>query len=270
MGTEIKSFVDEPPNLLRQAHRTERFFALNITPITRRRIDNFKRNKRGYWSFWIFLVLFLASMFAEFVANDKPLLVVFDGELYLPTVAVYPETDFGGEFQTEADYRDEFVKELITAKGWMIWPPVRFSYDTVNYNLSVPAPAPPSSENLLGTDDQGRDVVARLLYGFRISILFGLGLTLVTSVIGVLIGALQGYYGGWVDLFGQRLIEVWRGLPDLFMIIILVSLFSPSIWVTPPRPPAASKRVCAPPKLPGKISSSSSENDCRPRLPPKR
>ena len=230
MGTEIKYFIDEPPNLLKQAHRTERFFALNITPITRRRIDNFKRNKRGYWSFWIFLVLFLASMFAEFVANDKPLLVVFDGELYFPAVAVYPETDFGGEFQTEADYRDEFVKDLITAKGWMIWPPVRFSYDTVNYNLSMPAPAPPSSENLLGTDDQGRDVVARLIYGFRISVLFGLVLTILSAAIGISAGAFQGFYGGLIDLMGQRFIEIWAGMPILYLLIIMASVITPNFW----------------------------------------
>ncbi len=218
------------PYTPKQALRSERFFVLRVTPVTRRRIDNFKRNKRGYWSFWLFLTLFLVSMFAELVANDKPLLIFFDGNFYFPTVTSYPETAFGGEFRTEADYRDEFVEELITAKGWMIWPPVRFSYDTVNYNLSLPAPAPPSTENWLGTDDQGRDVVARLIYGFRISVLFGLVLTVLSATIGISAGAFQGFYGGFIDLVGQRFIEVWAGMPILYLLIIMASVITPNFW----------------------------------------
>ena len=144
-----------------------RWFGMNISPITRRRINNFKRNRRGYWSTWAFLLLFVISMAAELVANDKPLLISFEDELYFATFVSYPETEFGGDFQTEADYRDEFVAELIDEAGWMVWPPIRFSHDTINYELSVPAPAPPKDENWLGTDDQGRDVLARLIYGFR-------------------------------------------------------------------------------------------------------
>ena len=200
-----------------------------MNPIRRAQIRRFKQNRLAYLSLVLFLIIFTLSMLAPLIANDKPLLVRYAGEWYVPVVKAYPETAFGGVFETEAMYLDPAVKELINADGFMIWPPVRFADQTPSYSASD-YPAPPSHVNWLGTDDQGRDVVARLLYGFRISILFGLGLTLVTSVIGVLIGALQGYFGGWVDLLGQRLIEVWRGLPDLFMIIILVSLFSPSIW----------------------------------------
>jgi len=213
-----------------EALRTERFLGLHVTSITRRRIENFKRNKRGYWSFWIFLFLFFASLFAEVIANDKPLLVRYDGAFYVPVFTEYPETAFDGEFQTEADYRDEFVVELINEKGWMLWPPVPFSYDTVNFDLPVPAPAPPSDVNWLGTDDQGRDVVARLVYGFRISVLFGLVLTIVSAVIGVSVGAFQGFYGGLLDLFGQRFIEIWAGLPILYLLIIMASVITPNFW----------------------------------------
>lgn len=218
------------PHTAADALRTDRFLGLRVTPITRRRIDNFKRNRRGYWSFWIFLALFFVSMFAELVANDKPLLVYFDGDLYTPAFAVYPETAFGGEFQTEADYRDEFVENLINEKGWMLWPPVRFSYDTVNYDLKQPAPAPPSADNWLGTDDQGRDVVARLIYGFRISVLFGLVLTILSAAVGISAGAFQGFYGGMIDLVGQRFIEIWAGMPILYLLIIMASVITPNFW----------------------------------------
>ncbi len=224
------SDFDSNPHTASEALRTSRLLGFHVTPITRRRIDNFKRNRRGFWSFWIFLTLFTMSMFAELVANDKPLLVVFDGALYFPAMTVYPETTFGGEFQTEADYRDEFVIELINNKGWMVWPPVRFSYDTVNYNLPVPAPAPPSAENWLGTDDQGRDVVARLIYGFRISVLFGLVLTLLSAAVGISAGAFQGFYGGLIDLLGQRFIEIWAGMPILYLLIIMASVITPNFW----------------------------------------
>ena len=208
----------------------ERFCGLHITPITRRRIDNFKRNRRGFWSFWIFLSMFFLSLFAEVIANDRPLLVSFDDAFYSPIFKAYPETMFGGEFETEADYRDEFVVELIEEKGWMIWPPIRFSFDTVNLNLPVPAPAPPDGVNVLGTDDQGRDVAARLIYGFRISVLFGLTLTIVSAAVGISVGAFQGFYGGLLDLLGQRFMEIWGGMPVLYLLIIMASVITPNFW----------------------------------------
>ncbi|MFP5429768.1 MAG: ABC transporter permease [Gammaproteobacteria bacterium] len=201
-----------------------------LSPLNQRRWENFKAHRRGYWSLWIFLVLFGLSLFAEFLANDKPLLVQFKGDLYVPVMKDYPETVFGGSFTSSTNFRDPFVAELIDKDGWMLWPPIRFSYQTINYNLEVPAPAPPSSENWLGTDDQGRDVVARVIYGFRVSVLFALVLTLTSSIIGIIAGALQGYYGGWVDMAGQRFIEVWSGLPVLFMLIILSSVVEPGFW----------------------------------------
>ena len=209
----------------------ERFLGRRLTPLTRRRLRNFRANKRGYWSLWIFLALFVLGLFAEFIANDKPLLLGFKGEIYAPVFITYPETTFGGEFETEADYRDPFVTDLIRESGgWIIWPPIRYSYRTINYDLPVPAPAPPSTENWLGTDDQGRDVVARLIYGFRISVLFGLVLTIFSSIIGVMAGAIQGYFGGWTDLLFQRFIEVWSGLPTLYLLIILASFVEPNFW----------------------------------------
>ena len=209
---------------------TERFLGLKISPLTRRRLMNFRSNRRGFWSLWIFLGLFTLTLFAEFVANDKPLLVRYDSNFYFPIFYEYPETVFGGFLPTEADYRDPEVAELIREKGWMVFPIVPYSYDTINYNLPVPAPAPPSRDNWLGTDDQGRDVVARLIYGFRISILFGLILTLLSSIVGIMAGAVQGYFGGWVDLLFQRFIEVWQGLPILYLLIILASVVEPNFW----------------------------------------
>lgn len=191
---------------------------------------NFRSNRRGFWSLWIFLGLFTITLFAEFVANDKPLLVRYDSKFYFPIFYEHPETVFGGFLPTEADYRDPEVAELIRAKGWMVFTIVPYSYDTINYNLPVPAPAPPSRDNWLGTDDQGRDVVARLIYGFRISVLFGLVLTLLSSIVGVTAGAVQGYFGGWVDLLFQRFIEVWQGLPILYLLIILASVVEPNFW----------------------------------------
>jgi len=201
-----------------------------MNPINQRRWRNFKANRRGYWSLLFFLVLFGTSLAAEFVANDRPLLVSYKGALYLPVFKAYPETTFGGVFQTEADYRDPVVAGLIQKQGWILWPPIRYRYDTINYNLPVPAPAPPSRENLLGTDDQGRDVVARLIYGFRISVLFGLCLTVFSSLVGVAAGALQGYFGGWPDILGQRFIEIWSGLPVLYLLIILANFVQPDFW----------------------------------------
>lgn len=206
------------------------FTPASWSPINQRRWLNFKNNRRGYISLYIFMVLFVVSLFAEFVANDKPILVVYQGEVFTPIFKSYPETAFGGEFESEADYRDEYVEELINSAGWMLWPMIRYSYDTINYQLEVPAPSPPDQENLLGTDDQARDVVARLIYGFRISVLFGLCLTLFSSVVGVFVGAIQGFYGGKIDLIGQRLIEVWSGLPVLFLLIIMTSFITPNFW----------------------------------------
>lgn len=201
-----------------------------MSPLVRRRWRVFRRNRRAFWSLWVFGILFGVSLCAELVANDRPLLVMYDGRLYVPVCAVYPETTFGGDFATETVYRDPYVQALITAKGWMLWPPIRYGYRTINYNLPVPAPAPPSSENLLGTDDQGRDVLARIIYGVRLSVLFGLVLTVGSTVIGVGVGAVQGYYGGLVDLAGQRLLEIWSGMPGLFILIILASLVTPGFW----------------------------------------
>ncbi len=239
--------------------------AIRMTPITERRWNNFKANKRGYWSLWIFLVLFFVSLFAEFISNDKPLLISYDGGYYMPVFNTYAETTFGGEFETEADYRDPYVSELIAEKnGWIVWAPIRYSYNTVNLDFpgfkivdgerkKAGFPAPPtwriakdvcpgkdeqtqrfcnvSNWNWLGTDDQGRDVVARLIYGFRISVLFGLILTLISSVIGVVAGAVQGYFGGWTDLIFQRVIEVWTSVPSLYLLIIIAAVIEPNFWI---------------------------------------
>ncbi|RZG88273.1 ABC transporter permease [Acinetobacter sp. WCHAc060033] len=201
-----------------------------MSPILRARLKKFKSNRLGYFSFILFIILFVLSLSAELIANEKPLLVKYNQHYYAPVFNVYPETTFGGVFETEADYRDPVVQQLIDERGWAIWPILRYSYQTPNLDLSVPVPSPPTTQNWLGTDDQGRDVLARILYGLRISLLFGLVLTLFASVIGIIVGAIQGYYGGWVDLIGQRILEVWGGLPTLFMVMILVSIFTPSIY----------------------------------------
>ncbi len=203
---------------------------MNLSPLNKRRFANFRDNKRGYYSLWLFTILFVFSLFAEFWANDKPLLVSYKQHWYYPVFKDYSEITFGGTLTSNADYRDPYVASLIHDNGWIIWPPIPFSYSTINYNLTVPAPAPPSKDNWLGTDDQGRDVLARVIYGFRISILFALTLTISSSVIGIFAGALQGFYGGWVDLLGQRIIEIWSGLPMLFMLIIMASLVQPNFW----------------------------------------
>ena len=228
-----------------------RFLGMALTPITRRRLENFRANRRGLWALRIFSVLFLVTLAAEFVANDKPLAVSYEGRLHFPVLFFYPETAFDGEFETEAEYRDPFVRELITGRdadgdgyiencgdaaagpcehGWMLWPLIPYSYDTINYDLDRPAPAPPSADNWLGTDDQGRDVLARLIYGFRLSVMFGLVLTALSTVIGIAAGAVQGYFGGWTDLLFQRFIEVWQGLPILYLLIIMASIIEPSFW----------------------------------------
>jgi microcin C transport system permease protein len=208
-----------------------RLFGISITPLNRRRVENFKKNRRGFWSFWIFLVVFVISLCAEIVANDKPYLVRFDGEFYFPALIAYPETEFGGDFPSEADYTDPFVKELIEKKGWMAWPLVPFSYDTIDRELGQTAPSPPDARHWLGTDDQARDVFARLLYGFRLSVLFGLILTILSSIIGIAAGAVQGFYGGWLDLLFQRFIEIWAGMPQLYILIIISSILVPGFWV---------------------------------------
>jgi microcin C transport system permease protein len=226
-----------------------------FSEINRRRWRNFKSNRRGYFSFWIFLVLFFVSLFAEFIANDRPFLVKYDGGFYVPALVTYAETAFGGEFETKADYRDPFLHKLIAEKGgYMVWPLIRYSYDTHNLDLPTPAPSKPTwlltekecaavvarkglkscrdlEYNWLGTDDQGRDVVARLIYGFRISVLFGLILTGISSVIGVVAGAVQGYFGGWTDLLFQRFIEIWTSVPQLYLLLIISSVLVPGFFV---------------------------------------
>lgn len=200
-------------------------------PLWQRRLALFLANKRGFYALWIFLALFTISLFAEVIANDKPIVLEYKEQLYFPILTAYSETTFGGDFETEAMYRDAQVQKLIEESGgWMLWPPIRYSYSTINYDLGRPAPAPPSAENWLGTDDQGRDLLARLIYGFRISVLFGLMLTITSATIGIFAGAVQGYFGGWTDLLFQRFIEIWSGLPELFLLIILASIVTPNFW----------------------------------------
>lgn len=211
-----------------------RFLFWKVSPLTRRRIENFKANKRGYWSLKIFLALFIISLFAEFIANDKPLVIRYKNQWYFPVLKSYPETTFGGVFRTEADYRSETVRRLIEKEGGrMWWPPIRYHHTTYKKDFppGVAAPSPPTwGDNWLGTDDQARDVLARAIYGFRVSIIFALVLTLVSSVIGIAAGAIQGYFGGWIDLLFQRFIEIWNGIPLLFTLIILASVIEPNIW----------------------------------------
>ena len=231
---------------------------LRLTPLDRRRLDNFKANRRGFWAFWLFLAMFLMSLGSEFIANDRPILAYYKGELLAPAFVTYPEEKFGG-FLARTDYRDPTIAKEIDAHGWMLWPPIRYSYDTHNLDLPTPAPSPPTwllskqqcdaaaakkiapgepnrgcadiEWNWLGTDDQGRDVVARLLYGFRLSVLFGLILASVSSAIGVAAGAIQGYFGGRVDLVFQRVIEIWSSLPQLYLLIIISSFLTPGFFI---------------------------------------
>jgi microcin C transport system permease protein len=225
------------------------------SPLNKRRWQNFKANRRGYWSLWIFLILFVVSLFAELIANDRPFFIKYDGKLYWPAFVSYSETTFGGDFETAADYRDPYLQKLIAEKGGtVIWPLIRYSYATHNLDLPTPAPSKPTwmlteaqcksvvekkglqscrdlEYNWLGTDDQGRDVVARLIYGFRISVLFGLTLTILSSIIGVIAGGVQGYFGGWIDLGFQRFIEIWSAIPSLYLLLILSSVLVPSFFV---------------------------------------
>jgi microcin C transport system permease protein len=206
------------------------FLGIAIPPLTRRRIDNFKANRRGYVSFWIFMLLFCLTLPAEFIANDRPLLIRYDGGFYTPVWNTYPETAFGGEFAVEADYRDPYIQDLIAGQGWTLWPPIPYAYNTIDFEAGSSPPSPPSARHWLGTDDQGRDVVARIIYGFRISVLFGLLLTLFSSVIGVAAGAVQGYFGGLLDLLAQRFIEIWQGLPVRYLLISMASVIQPGCF----------------------------------------
>ncbi len=207
------------------------FLGMRITPLTRRRLDLFKRNKLAFWSLWLFVAIFTLTLFAEFLCNDRPLLIRYDGQFYVPVFTAYSEKEFGGFFEGEAEYRDPFVREMIEEKGWIVWPPVRFDYRTINYDLRRPAPSPPSPTNWLGTDDQARDVLARVVYGIRISILFGFSVVIVSSIIGIVAGATQGYWGGRWDLYFQRFMEIWGSVPTLYVIIIIASVITPTFMV---------------------------------------
>jgi microcin C transport system permease protein len=231
------------------------WWRISLSPLNQRRWQTFKAHRRGYWSLWIFLILFVISLFAEFIANDRPLLIKYDDHYYLPVFHSYPETAFGGIFETEAVYRDPAVKEMIAQKdGWIVWPPIPFSYDTPNKTPPMAFPVKPTwmltkedcklaveqgfhpcndqlEWNWLGTDDQGRDVVARVIYGFRISVLFGLVLTFFSSIIGVAAGAVQGFFGGWTDLLFQRFIEIWTSVPQLYLLIIIAAVIEPNFWI---------------------------------------
>jgi microcin C transport system permease protein len=208
----------------------KKLFKLEASPLNKRRLQNFKANKRGYYSFWVFLILFLLSLPAEFISNDNPIIVKYNGNFYFPVFIEYPESEFGG-FLAQTDYRDPFITEEIESKGWIMWPPFKYGHNTINKIPGTTAPSPPSKENPLGTDNQSRDVLARLIYGFRISILFGLILTFFSSIIGIAAGAVQGFFGGKIDLFFQRFIEIWGGLPMLFILIILASIFESSFFM---------------------------------------
>jgi microcin C transport system permease protein len=225
-----------------------------LNPTNRRRWENFKANRRGYWSLWIFLVIFVLSLFAECIANDRPIIASYKGEILFPVLVEYPEEKFGG-FLAQTDYRSDFIRDEIEANGWMIWPPIRYSYNTTNSNIARSAPTPPfwlmtpeercagypggaadsacslGNLNWLGTDDQARDVLARVIYGFRVSVLFGLALTIASAIVGVTAGAIQGYFGGWTDLLMQRFIEIWSSMPVLYILLIIASILPPGFWI---------------------------------------
>lgn len=210
-------------------------------PLSQRRWRNFKANRRGYISTMLMCVLVVLCLVAELIANDKPLLIKYQNEFYVPVLNTYLETDFNGDFATEADYRDPYVQDLIRHNGaeepvagqqagWMLWPLIPFSYDTINYDVSQ-APSPPDLNNLLGTDEQARDVLARVIYGFRISIMFGLAVTFLSTVIGVFAGAIQGFFGGRTDLVLQRVVEIWASTPTLYLIMIIAAVIEPTFWI---------------------------------------
>jgi microcin C transport system permease protein len=202
-----------------------------MSPLNRRRLAIFRSSRRGMISLVVFGLLFFVSLFADLLANNKPILIRYDGAFYSPILRDYPETTFGGDFPTNAVYSDEELQKLIHEKGWILWPPIPYSYDTVLKGDGRKALLPPSWEHLLGTDDQARDVLARLIYGFRISVLFGFALTLLSAVVGILAGAVQGYFGGLVDLLMQRFLEIWSSMPTLYLLIILASFIQPGFWV---------------------------------------
>ena len=203
---------------------------MKLSKLTHERLLKFKHNRRGYWSLWIFLAMFFITLFAEVIANDKPLLIRYQSDFFVPFLVEYTEVEFGGEFETEADYRDPYIIEIIEKDGWILFPIIPYGDNTINFDLPSPAPSPPTTDNWLGTDDKGRDVVARLIYGFRISVFFGLILTIFSTIIGISAGAIQGYYGGRIDIFAQRFMEVWSGMPTLFLLIILSSIIQPNFW----------------------------------------
>lgn len=202
---------------------------MKLSYLNQRRLHNFKQNRRGYFSFLIFIGLLIITLPAEFIANENPIMVSYKNKWYFPIFSSYPETTFGGQFETETDYKDPYIIEKIRAEGWLLMPLIPYDYTSINYNITK-APSPPSAENILGVDDQGRDVLARLIYGFRISILFALILTFFSSIIGIIAGAIQGYYGGMIDLLSQRFIEIWSGMPVLYLLIILASMVEPNFW----------------------------------------
>jgi microcin C transport system permease protein len=205
---------------------------VRLSPVTRRRLRVFRQHRRGFVCFWIFLALFCLSLCAELIANDRPLVVRYDGHWYFPVLHDYPETTFGADFlPTAADYTDPDVQHAIRAHGWMLWPAIPYRFDTMVSDLGRPSPASPSWHNLLGTDDQARDVLARVIYGLRLSILFGFALTILSSAVGIAAGAIQGYRGGLTDLLFQRFIEIWNGMPQLFLLIILGGIITPGFWV---------------------------------------
>ncbi|QNI03088.1 ABC transporter permease [Halomonas sp. SH5A2] len=201
-----------------------------FSPITRRRFAAFRSNRRAWVSLWVFGVVFVLSLFAELIANDKPIIMQYDGQWYVPLLVDYPETEFDGFLPTRTDYLDPFVQQQIEDNGWALWPLIPFSYQTLDMQMTRPSPAPPDGRHWLGTDDQGRDVLARVIYGFRLSVAFALVLTAGSLVLGVLAGGVQGYFGGKTDLVGQRITEIWSGLPVLFLLIILASFVQPGFW----------------------------------------
>lgn len=194
-------------------------------------LTRFKKNRRGYISFLIFSFLFFLTLFAEFIANDKPLFLKYQNHFYFPIFQNISEKEIGGVFESAADFRDPFVQKTISQNGFLIFPPIKFSYDTINYSITTPAPSKPNIENLLGSDDQGRDLLSRLIYGIRISLIFGFILAFFSAIIGIFLGAVQGYFGGLIDLFFQRFMEIWSSMPVLFLLIILSSIIEPSFFV---------------------------------------
>ncbi len=211
-------------------NRKKGIFNLNLSPIAKRRIAAFSRNKRAKYSLIIFLCLFVVSLLAELIANDKPLIIKYNGNWYFPIVRTYDDLTFGGDFPTPADYKDHYTLNNIKNNGWLLMPIIPFSFNTVDYDLDKPTPAAPSAEHWLGTDDEGRDIVVRIIYGFRLSVVFAFLLTAISSVIGVIAGAVQGYFGGKIDIVFQRFLEIWESLPQLFILIIVASIFVPTFW----------------------------------------